>query len=118
MTTIICTRTAGEMANKMNVYQISMTADEQAQLNAIIAKHGKDTNVNATIENGRVSFEVYNKASETTITAAPAPVAPAPAPTSQESSFDWAGVAKTTGVFIGCAVVGAAGKWAWDHIFG
>ena len=32
--------------------------------------------------------------------------------------INWGSVAKTTGIFVGGAVVGAAGKWAWDHFFG
>lgn len=32
--------------------------------------------------------------------------------------FDWAGAAKTTGIFVGGAAVGAVGKLAWDHFFG
>lgn len=32
--------------------------------------------------------------------------------------FDWTGTGKTVGLFVGGAVVGAAGKWAWDHLFG
>ena len=122
MATIICTRMAGEMANKMNVYQVSMTADEQTQLNDIIAKYGKDVYVNATIQNGRVSFEMdTSEIAQTNSTAAPAPAAvpqAAPAPVAQESSFDWGGMAKTTGLFVAGAAVGAAGKMAWDHFFG
>ena len=62
-----------------------------------------------------------NATAQTTTTTAPAPApqaAPAPAPQAQESGFDWGGVAKTTGIFVAGAAVGAAGKWAWDHFMG
>ncbi len=59
----------------------------------------------------------------TTTTTAPAAAptaapAPAPAPQAQESSFNWAGTAKTIGVFALGAAAGAAGKWAWGRFFG
>lgn len=57
-------------------------------------------------------------AQTTTTTSAPAAPQAAPAPVAQESSFDWAGMAKTTGIFVAGAAVGAAGKWAWDHFMG
>lgn len=59
-----------------------------------------------------------------TTAAQPTQAAPAAAPVQaaapavQESSFDWAGLAKTTGIFVAGAAVGAAGKMAWDHFFG
>ena len=54
----------------------------------------------------------------TTTTATPAAPQAAPAPQVQAAGFDWVGMAKTTGIFVAGAAVGAAGKMAWDHFFG
>jgi len=61
-----------------------------------------------------------NAAAQTTTSTTATPAAPqaTSAPVVQESSFNWGGMAKTTGIFVAGAAVGAAGKWAWDHFMG
>lgn len=100
------------------------------QSESIMTSTNQTTQAIETIQNQPKETIVNKPQEQTTQPATPMSAteepksAPAPqqtkavVPVPSEEGINWGNVAKTTGLFVGGAVVGAAGKWAWDHFFG
>ena len=93
-----------EKPQPTNPSEITMTTEQTTQTQP------KETTVNNT---------QTTQTNDATATPKATPTKPAaPITPSTTEGINWGGIGKTAGLFVGGAVVGAAGKWAWDHFFG
>lgn len=90
-----------------NPSEITMTAEQTTQATQT---QPKETTVNNT---------QTTQTNDATATPKAVPVQPAaPTAPSTKEGINWGGIGKTAGLFVGGAIVGTAGKMAWDHFFG